>query len=174
MAHMIPRQILQKVTYGEQKVFDLLKNTPGSKDWYVLHSLNLPPLLSRTILSGSVVSMPAVFEPNTGAPSKDPLSFASEIDFLVIAPQLGIFCLEVKSGEVKRDKDGIWIVSDKSGQSYPSSTGPFSQAENAMHKIINIVKKNVLNIVKTICILVLERSVAVYVVYHNITQTAIV
>jgi hypothetical protein len=46
----------------------------------------------------------------------------------------------IKSGEVKRDKDGIWTVSDKSGQSYPSSTGPFSQTENAMHKIIKTVK----------------------------------
>ena len=40
--------------------------------------------------------------------------------------------------------------------------------------IFNIVKKNVLNIVKTICILVLERSVAVYVVYGNIVRAVIV
>ncbi|MBU4293814.1 MAG: hypothetical protein KJ770_07170 [Actinobacteria bacterium] len=58
-----------------------------------------------------------------------------------MAPQLGIFCLEVKSGDVIRDKEGIWTISDKYGNTYTSSNGPFSQAENTMHKIIKIIKE---------------------------------
>ena len=105
MSRMIPSYISSSVkSYGEKQIFKLFKDAHGADDWIVLHSLNIPKPLSKLY---------------------------GEIDFVVLAPGLGIFCLEVKSGTVKR-KDGVWIISDKSGRSYSSNTGPIKQAEDGM------------------------------------------
>ena len=48
-----------------------------------------------------------------------------EADFILICPH-GVFCLEVKGGEVHR-QSGIWTIGWP-GKSYESSEGPLSLA----------------------------------------------
>lgn len=68
MARMIPSFIDESTPPGERDVFSLLASGPD--DWVVLHSLELAPW-------------------NRG--------LRTEIDFVVIIPDLGILCIEVKS-----------------------------------------------------------------------------
>ena len=63
---------------SEQRVFSLLQNDPQTEDWVVFHSLNLKQ--SGTQPYG-------------------------EVDFVVLIPGAGVFCLEVKGGRVAC-KDG--------------------------------------------------------------------
>lgn len=60
-----------------------------------------------------------------------------EADFVVIT-DFGIFCLEVKGGNVVRRQDGKWEIGYKeSGNYYISSEGPFKQAAGANAVIYN-------------------------------------
>ena len=77
---MIPRFISKNVqSHGEKIIFHMLENEEKTDDWVVLHSLNIPKHIKR---------------------------YYGEIDFLILVPGLGIFCLEVKSGQLKRNDDG--------------------------------------------------------------------
>ncbi|HHV00457.1 MAG TPA: hypothetical protein GXX76_11475 [Bacteroidales bacterium] len=40
-----------------------------------------------------------------------------EIDFLVLAPKLGVFALEVKGGRVRRE-DGVWYFTNRYREDY--------------------------------------------------------
>ena len=89
MARMIPPYISDEVkSRGERQIFDLFQNDPATADWVVLHSLGLSQHIKRLY---------------------------GEIDFLVLAPGLGVFCLEVKSGEVQR-RQGVWQFTNRYGQ----------------------------------------------------------
>lgn len=112
MSRMIPPYISVH-NWGEKRVFEWFKTAPGTEDWYVLHSYNLP----------SGVRGPG-----------------REIDFVVLAPRLGIFCLEVKSGQVQRE-GGIWTISDGRGNSYTDAMGPFCQAERGFHMLVDKIHK---------------------------------
>ena len=88
MSLMLPSYLSPEViNRGEREIFKLLADSPGTEDWIVLHSLNVPKHLARP---------------------------HHEIDFVVVAPGHGIFCLEVKSGDIKRES-GIWITKDRFG-----------------------------------------------------------
>ena len=101
MAIMIPSEISPDIkSNAEKKVFEWFKNSPETEDWYVLHSLGITN--HCRVIHG-------------------------EIDFLVIAPYLGIFALEVKGGRVRR-KDGEWLFIDKYGNTGKKKRGPFDQA----------------------------------------------
>ena len=102
MARMIPPRIASEVkSRGERQIFDLFKNEPEAGDWVMLHSLGLARHTKRLY---------------------------GEIDFLVLAPELGIFCLEVKSGRVGR-KYGIWHFTNRFDEISTSDRGPFMQAQ---------------------------------------------
>ncbi|GAI15729.1 unnamed protein product, partial [marine sediment metagenome] len=102
MARMLPPYISEQVkSTGERQIFDLFKNDPGTEDWVVLHSLGLMRHAARLY---------------------------GEIDFLVLAPSLGIFCLEIKSGDIKRE-EGIWRFMNRFGEVTTSTRGPFQHAE---------------------------------------------
>jgi hypothetical protein len=107
MAKMIPPHWHDRTPNSEQRVFNLLQNDPATKDWVVLHSLNLKQ--SGTQPYG-------------------------EVDFVVLIPCAGVFCLEVKGGRVAC-KDGAWTTTDASGQTYPLKRSPFTQAQDGMHEI---------------------------------------
>jgi len=113
MAKMVPPYVeSSNQNRGENLVFDWFKEkTPDH--WIVLHSLNIP-------------------ESDKG--------FGSEIDFLVLAPGLGIFCLEVKGESIAR-KDGIWIISDSQGRQYEKTISPLRQAEQGMYGLRDLIKK---------------------------------
>lgn len=97
---------------GEKAVFIGFRDAPHTNDWYVLHSLGIAKHATR--ISG-------------------------EIDFVVIIPQEGILCIEVKAGSVRRE-NGIWEYgSDPFAKK--STVGPFIQASEAMHSMRNHVAK---------------------------------
>lgn len=111
MARMVPARILDLATDGqppvggEVTIFEALRNEPGTEDWVVLHSVNIPRHIRR---------------------------HEGEADFVILAPGLGVLILEIKSHlKVARDENGYWRM----GNSEPERRGPFVQAADAMHSI---------------------------------------
>jgi superfamily I DNA/RNA helicase len=111
---MIPPYVSDSVkSTGEKQIFNLLKNDPETKDWIVLHSLAL---------------------------AKHTKQLYGEIDFVVLAPNLGIFCLEVKSGRISR-KEGVWEFINRFGEITTATRGPFQQAKEAMFSLMEAIRK---------------------------------
>ena len=109
MARMIPAVISPNVkSDAEKKIFKWFEEAPNTDDWIVLHSLGIAQHVS--LIHG-------------------------EVDFLVLAPKYGIFALEVKGGRVSR-KDGIWYFTNRFGETDSKSRGPFEQAWDAIHSIM--------------------------------------
>ena len=111
---MIPPYILETCkSLGEKAIFDRFRNDPHTSGWRVMHSIGVAKHATR--ISG-------------------------EIDFVVVIPEEGILCIEVKAGTVSRE-NGIWKYG--SGPFAKKSTvGPFLQASEAMHSIRNYVAKS--------------------------------
>lgn len=110
---MVPPAFLSTTPLGERTIFEKLKRDSGTEDWIVLHSLGI----------------------------KDhPYKVQAEADFIVLAPQLGILCIEVKGCDVSR-VDGTWTYHYPSG---PVTTpeGPFRQASSAAHSIRSYIGKH--------------------------------
>ena len=59
---------------------------------------------------------------------------SGELDFLVLAPYHGFFCIEVKHGGISR-KNGEWCFTDKQGNKVCKKTGPFVQQSKTMNSI---------------------------------------
>lgn len=111
---MIPAYISDEVkSNGEKQIFSYFETDPDTKSWVVLHSLNLSEHLTRRY---------------------------GEVDFIVLAPKLGIFCLEVKAGGVKR-KEGVWYFVNRFGREERSSRSPFQQVREGMFAIKEAIKK---------------------------------
>lgn len=107
MAKMIPPYIsVDCKSPGEKLLFDRFRTDPATDDWIVLHSLGI---------------------------AKHPERLSGEIDFVVVVPGLGVLCLEVKAGNVKRH-DGFWIYGSGIYQE-KSTVGPFRQASDGMHAV---------------------------------------
>ena len=89
MAIMIPSVISPEVkSNAERKIFEWFQNAPGTDKWIVLHSLGIAT--HNKVIYG-------------------------ETDFLVLAPKLGIFAIEVKGGRVRRE-NGIWYFTNRYGK----------------------------------------------------------
>ena len=115
MAMMIPSVISPDVkSDAEKRIFRWFKEAPGTEDWIVLHSLGLA--YHSKLIHG-------------------------ETDFLVMAPHLGIFALEVKGGQVKRSADGIWSFTNRYGEENRKERGPFDQAWEGIHSIVEFIRK---------------------------------
>ena len=113
MAVMIPSVISPDVkSDAEKRIFRWFKEAPGTEDWIVLHSLGLA--YHSKLIHG-------------------------ETDFLVLAPHLGIFALEVKGGQVKRSADGIWTFINRYGKETRKERGPFDQAWEGIHSIVEFI-----------------------------------
>ena len=112
MARMIPPLISRKDSPpGEIEIFDLLRTDENTKDWIVLHSLDIPQHIRQ---------------------------IEGEADFLVIVPSGAVVCLEVKSHlSASRDKTGMWKLGDDS----PTHRSPFKQSSEAMHSVRGQFKK---------------------------------
>jgi len=105
---MIPPDCPADTPAGETILFDKLRDDPGTVGWAVLHSLELRKHRTKT---------------------------DGEIDMVILAPGLGVLCLEIKGCEVTR-RDGLW--------EYPYGTsveGPFRQASRAMHSLRDYLQK---------------------------------
>lgn len=106
MATMIPPILpTEGISPGEYNIFLRLKDDPVTDDWIVLHSLDVAN--HRRQIFG-------------------------EIDFVIIVPEKGVLCLEVKSHTSIRREGGLWYYGTKS---QPDSRGPLRQASEAMHSI---------------------------------------
>ena len=99
MAEMIPEFYDDQSTPpGEKDVFGWLSSCPSS--WVVMHSLDLQAWNRNR---------------------------QTEIDFLVIIPETGILCVEVKShGSVEVAPSGLWKLNNKS-----QTRSPLKQADDA-------------------------------------------
>ena len=106
MARMIPPVIPHRCSSpGEREIFTRLKDEPGTKDWIVLHSLDIAHHLRQV---------------------------AGEADFVIIAPALGVLCLEVKACHSLQRANGLWYYGH---DPHGDPRGPFKQASEAMHSL---------------------------------------
>jgi RecA/RadA recombinase len=105
MAVMVPAGIAGDVSPGERDIFRRLKNATDIEGWIVLHSLDIAR--HRRQVSG-------------------------EIDFVIIIPELGVLCLEVKACRSLRRESGSWYYGR---ETKPDRRGPFKQASEAMHSL---------------------------------------
>jgi len=102
---MIPPQYDDSTSSSaEKRLFNLFKNDPDTESWIVLHSLGL----SRR--------------------SRKPYG---EIDFVVLVPEGGLICLEVKGGKITC-ADGVWSTTDRHGARHQMKRSPFMQAREGM------------------------------------------
>lgn len=113
MARMIPPTIpVSCPSPGEQEIFAKLKQEEATRDWIVLHSLDIAQHLRQV---------------------------SGEADFVIIVPLLGVLCLEVKACHSLERRDGLWFYGhDLKGD----PRGPFKQAAEAMHSLRQQVIRN--------------------------------
>jgi hypothetical protein len=97
MARLIPSFFDDRTPPGERDVFNML--AAGPNDWVALHSLDLAPW-------------------NRG--------LRTEIDFVVMIPDTGMLCLEVKSHHSISFTNGRWLPPE-------ISRSPFKQASDGRH-----------------------------------------
>lgn len=108
MAKMIPDSLSPDIkSNAEKHIFEWFKKAPGTEDWTVLHSLGISN--HQRVIHG-------------------------ETDFLVLAPGLGIFALEVKGGRVRREL-GKWYYINRYGDRDEKVRGPFDQAWEGIYSI---------------------------------------
>lgn len=114
MAKLLPPYIDKSCkSTGEKMLFEIFKNSTFTKDWIVLHSLNL---------------------------SQHTVRLYGEIDFLILIPGGGIFVMEVKGGDVKCI-EGVWHYTNKFNVTNTSNVGPFNQARDAMFSLRSAIEK---------------------------------
>ena len=108
MAIMIPNALSPDIkSAAEKHIFDWFQNAPGTENWIILHSLGIST--HQRVIHG-------------------------ETDFLVLAPECGMFALEVKGGRVQR-KLGKWRFINKYGEVSEKVRGPFDQAWEGIYSI---------------------------------------
>jgi hypothetical protein len=112
MAQMIPSEFHEATaSAAERKLFNLLKHDPDTADWTALHSLGL------------------------ARRGKKPFG---EIDFVVLIPSAGVFCLEVKGGGVSCH-NGVWQTINRFGHADTLKRSPFIQARDGMFALRDAV-----------------------------------
>lgn len=114
MARMIPSTLTSDtVSPGEVDIFYALKDSPETKGWVVLHSLDIAKHISQV---------------------------SGEADFVVMVPGLGVLCLEVKACQSLRREDGAWYYGSNP---VPDYRGPFKQSDGVKHSILEYLKKHI-------------------------------
>ena len=106
MTRMIPAKPAKSATKSEREVFEFIRRAKGSDEFYCLHSVGLARHLRKSY---------------------------GEADFIVIGPP-GVFCLEIKGGQIRRN-EGIWTIGWP-GSSYESTEGPFKQSQQTIYPLI--------------------------------------
>ena len=104
---IVPNNIDSANSQGEKFVYRHFRDDNNSHEFIILHSLFIAKHLTRK---------------------------SGELDFLVLAPRLGIFALEVKHGQVSRD-GGVWKFKNRYGKVSTSTIGPFRQVSDTMHSL---------------------------------------
>ena len=112
MARMIPA-LLDPATRspGERDVYNRLQDDPVTRDWIVLHSLDIQHHVA---------------------------SVAGELDFLILVPGEGVLALEVKACRSLRRENGLWYYGN---EAKGDARGPFKQASQAMHSVRGLLER---------------------------------
>lgn len=105
MAHLIPPDFPPGTSPGEVLLFDALREPAAGATWTVLHSLHIPEHVRQ---------------------------IEGEADFVILMPELGVLCVEVKSHLRADYVDGAWYLGDTAGPDY---RGPFRQAAMAARSV---------------------------------------
>lgn len=108
---LLPDNIEEFKSHGEYLLYFKFKKDNKVNDCYVLHSVFTNHHLNNV---------------------------SGELDYLILAPGLGIFAIEVKHGGVRRE-DGTWIFENRHGDISRDNKGPFSQVNDTMHSIRNYI-----------------------------------
>lgn len=112
---LIPDNIDKFNSVGEKLFYLKFKNDGSTNDYYVLHSVFTNYHLNTT---------------------------SGELDFLVLAPGLGIFAIEVKHGRVWR-VGGTWHFENKDGNVTKKNVSPFAQVNGTMNSIRTFLLKKI-------------------------------
>jgi hypothetical protein len=112
MAQVLSNYRPTEIKGAEKKVYDMFQNDKKTDDWIVIHDLRIAA--HRYKKSG-------------------------EVDFLVLAPNVGIFALEVKGGEIYRNANNKWCRRGGAGEK--EITDPFAQAEQGISAVLDEIKK---------------------------------
>lgn len=112
MARMIPQWVHEDAPASERRVFEKLRDDSAAGDWTVLHSLGLARRRSGPY---------------------------GEIDFVVIVPDEGVVCLEVKGGRVSCE-NGVWRTRNRRGE-VAALKSPFMQARDNMFALRDAIRK---------------------------------
>jgi hypothetical protein len=112
---LIPDNIREFNSIGEQILYMKFKNDGSTNSMFVLHSLFTNHHIKN--ISG-------------------------ELDFFVIAPNEGFFSIEVKHGGISR-KNGDWCFTNRHGKTTCKSIGPFAQQTATINSIRNYVLKKI-------------------------------
>jgi Nuclease-related domain/AAA domain len=108
VARMIPPIVPEECkSPGEKEIFARLRDDPATKEWFVLHSLDVARHLRQV---------------------------AGEIDFVIVVPEKGVLCLEVKACRELHRQGGLWYYGPVSSTE-SDARGPFRQVANSMHSI---------------------------------------
>ena len=114
MAKMIPLQLNEETkSAAERKLFRHFQTMPETDDWCVIHSVAL---------------------------ARHPSQSQGECDFIVIAPGLGTFVLEVKGGIISH-QNGKWFSTDKAGVCH-NIKNPQVEANEGMHSLKDFIKEH--------------------------------
>jgi Nuclease-related domain/UvrD-like helicase C-terminal domain/AAA domain len=108
---MVPQRAPAGTTASEIEVFELIRGAANSEDYVCLHSLGIAQHMRKEY---------------------------AETDFVLIGPP-GVFCLEVKGGNVQR-KAGTWEIGWP-GKTYTSVEGPFKQAQSSRWALIEYLSQ---------------------------------
>ena len=111
MTLMLPDSVPAGTTSSEIEIFQLIRDLRKSEHCICLHSLGIARHRRKSY---------------------------AEADFVFIGPA-GIYCLEVKGGEVNRHS-GVWNIGWP-GKSYTSQEGPFRQAEGTRWALLDYLTR---------------------------------
>ncbi|WP_375428433.1 NERD domain-containing protein [uncultured Sphingomonas sp.] len=110
MTIMLPTSVSASTTGSEAALFKAIRDSAESSGFYCMHSLGI---------------------------ARHQRKEYAEADFVVVGPP-GVFCLEVKGGDVER-RQGVWHIG-RPGRSYTSNEGPFKQAQGAKWALLAYLK----------------------------------
>lgn len=111
MAKMIPNTISKDCkSSAEYKFFNLMRDAKGTENWIVLHSINI---------------------------ANHTTQIQGEVDFVVLAPELGVFFVEVKGGAISFE-NGKWHTTNREGKNFEIKN-PINEATEAMKSLKNFV-----------------------------------